>query len=543
MQDILYPLIKFCNSFSRIICYGAGDYGHNVKCFLESNNIKIDAFLVSKKKDNNDFFMGIPLYSLDDVSFNIKDYGIILAMNENNHREIKKNIVKFFNKKDEIYAVNSNEIDEIRPYVKEKILLDYIQYYGEGKKNLVSLYEEKITIIKSKYKKIHLQYMDMRQVGSVNSWMYYLNKRERSQNGIYYLFYPKVYTHLLPGMWNGVNEYLSSKLTAEGIEMISQENINFWRYCLEKYRGMFFINANFCIHTYIKNFNIHVKKHKFKMDKKYIEFTNKEVLFGEKKLKEMQIQNEYVCISSRNTVYRKNVIKAVDHTEEIFDQYRNSDIQLYLDATTYLAENSIQSVRMGALVEEELEGKGVIDYAFKYRSEFMDLYLISKCKFFLSDPSGIQFLAQLFSKPLAIINSNVLTTQNDICLILDSQRDVAILKKYWDTKRSRYLTIKEMLNVEVNGFDKHYNICGPQNTFLIYHEEGIKPVGNTSEEIMELVKEMLERMNGTRVYDEEDEILQTKYRKIVDEFPKKNNFLFNWRLGSEFLKKNKWLLD
>jgi hypothetical protein len=79
--------------------------------------------------------------------------------------------------------------------------------------------------------------------------------------------------------------------------------------------------------------------------------------------------------------------------------------------------------------------------------------------------------------------------------------------------------------------------------FYLYKKQGIIPVENTPEEIRDVIQEMNERLDGTYSESEEDRILQAKYRKIVDDYPKGDNVLSHWRLGADFLRNNQWLLD
>ena len=47
----------------------------------------------------------------------------------------------------------------------------------------------------------------------------------------------------------------------------------------------------------------------------------------------------------------------------------------------------------------------VIDYAnSQYRSDFMDIYLTSKCEFFISSGGGLDGVAVIFDKPILYIN-------------------------------------------------------------------------------------------------------------------------------------------
>jgi putative glycosyltransferase (TIGR04372 family) len=68
---------------------------------------------------------------------------------------------------------------------------------------------------------------------------------------------------------------------------------------------------------------------------------------------------------------------------------------------------------MGAVVSEPLPGsrdERIIDYAVDFRSDFMDVYLAARCRFFLGTTSGLVCLPHLFDTPVAMSNVIPYTT-------------------------------------------------------------------------------------------------------------------------------------
>ena len=116
-----------------------------------------------------------------------------------------------------------------------------------------------------------------------------------------------------------------------------------------------------------------------------------------------------------------------------------------------------------------------------------------------------------------------------------------IFQKYWDTRRNRYLTIRQMLQYEIYGQDESA-LNGPRRTFGLYHKDGIKPVKNTPEEILAVTQEMEEILTGTVHYDETDLALRRKYEEILKDFSGASNFIFQYQIGRSFLRENLWLL-
>ena len=60
---------------------------------------------------------------------------------------------------------------------------------------------------------------------------------------------------------------------------------------------------------------------------------------------------------------------------------------------------------MGSIVKENISTNNnkIINYAnSQNRTDFLDIYLISKCKFYISTGTGLDLVATLFRKPLDI---------------------------------------------------------------------------------------------------------------------------------------------
>ncbi|MFQ6618950.1 MAG: TIGR04372 family glycosyltransferase, partial [Fidelibacterota bacterium] len=81
---------------------------------------------------------------------------------------------------------------------------------------------------------------------------------------------------------------------------------------------------------------------------------------------------------------------------------------------------------------------------------------------------------------------------------------IFIPKKIWSTEEKRFLTFREILESGVGGY-----FFSEQ-----YIQAGLEAVENNAEEILDLAKEMNERLNGNFEYTEEDEELQNKFHSL-----------------------------
>ena len=71
-------------------------------------------------------------------------------------------------------------------------------------------------------------------------------------------------------------------------------------------------------------------------------------------------------------------------------------------ACKYLASKGIFVIRMGAKVKNKLNysNEKIIDYATNgMRNEFMDIYIVAKCYFWITTDTGLDNVAKLFRKP------------------------------------------------------------------------------------------------------------------------------------------------
>ena len=81
-------LILFCKKHKKIACYGAANYGHTVKHYLESIGMKVDCFVVTKNETGCQSIDGIPLCEITRLPVDIDQYGIILSLTSMFHKKV-----------------------------------------------------------------------------------------------------------------------------------------------------------------------------------------------------------------------------------------------------------------------------------------------------------------------------------------------------------------------------------------------------------------------------------------------------------------------
>lgn len=259
-------------------------------------------------------------------------------------------------------------------------------------------------------------------------------------------------------------------------------------------------------------------------------FTEDEQELGYALLNSMNVgfSEPFVCFHSRDSLYldnkSQNEGKNLDWT---YHNYRDCNIANYLDAADYLINLGVYAIRMGEVVSTII-GVGnpmLIDYASQYRSDFGDIYLMAKCKYFLGNTAGLMAVATIFNVPVALANFI------PIGYTPLSSRDIFIPKKLWLLREKRFLTFREIIAIGADSWLETQN----------YVDAGIEVVENTAEEILALAVEMNARLDGTWQETEEDRVLQTRYRKLFK--PEHRCYGFKARMGAQFLRDNQDLLD
>ena len=274
----------------------------------------------------------------------------------------------------------------------------------------------------------------------------------------------------------------------------------------------------------------------------YIIMTDDEEREGEKKAREMGLTGNFVCISNRDPAYFYKL--GFDRTADTGNAYRDSDINTRADAARYLSACNIQCVRMGAAVAKRADFPNCIDYASDFYDELMDVWLARHCKFWVSDESGISVLARTMNKRCVITNHAVLTIAGYAAIPLGDD-SIYIIKRYKSVKDGRMLTLEEMENF-VRYLETYIDGCS-RNENLLFDRFGIEVVDNTSTEILDAVREMNERIDGTWTETAEDRELQDRYQNKLRDLQKNAGYDMDMTIigliGTQFLRNHMDLLD
>lgn len=244
----------------------------------------------------------------------------------------------------------------------------------------------------------------------------------------------------------------------------------------------------------------------------------------------------WVCILARDDQYLKN---RYPDLEWDFNSYRNSDINTFNLAAEFLSKNGVNVFRMGSVVDKPFEcsnDKTIIDYANKsWRNDKLDIYLASKCLFFISTGTGLDAVAVASRRPLVWVNLA------QPLHVYRSKKNFKFITKYFFLK-NKYLSPKAYYSL---GIKDGFTVDNP----LHFRAQDLKRLeisvkDNSNIEINEITIEMYESLTNQREnYLSLSELQQSFWKS----FPQDNRLDLSGNtcgeIGEKFLDKNRWLLS
>ena len=403
-------------------------------------------------------------------------------------------------------------------------------------------YENRAKAILSAYDKVTICFMDSERIGNMMETLVFVNQRE-DRKKLYALItrYNQYDKGSIFGSEQTANNFLLKKIK-EVCPVIAGDQVGFWKYFAQHHSNVVTYSDDF------NHYNMRMKQiEKWHKDIYYVEdspiiFSEEEEAYGRQKMRDMGITGKYVTFFNRGHKYLKTIFgtlggKDVEKLPGCIT--RNSAVKDFSLMCQNLYKRGLQSVRMGYLVDDEIQGDGIIDYANNYREEFLDYYLIAKSKFFVCGFSGMQIIALLLHVPLVVVNLTQFTLDGDVSTHKDSKNKVMMLpKKLFDTNNNKFVSILEQLNLETN-IPNRYDLLD----YIGSH--GLKYIDNTPEEIWDAAEEMLLRLEGRFNPTKEEIELQEKFQEALRQATKHSPTIIPCGdyVSHKFLLKNKWLVE
>lgn len=237
-------------------------------------------------------------------------------------------------------------------------------------------------------------------------------------------------------------------------------------------------------------------------------FNSKEEEKGRDELEKMGIgKNDwFICIHARDSAYMKQVanLEKMSSNSFAYHDYRDSDINNFEKACEFISSRGGFILRMGSDITTPIKFQNdkVIDYASRFRSDFMDIYLPAKCMFYLGNTSGHTYVSTTFDVPVACTNSAPLphTPYRHF--------DLFIPKKYKEIKSQKNIDLKELKSKGLIGhfFKEEY-----------FTQKGIGFIENTQEEILGITEEMYNQIQDGDVSTTKEQLeFRKNYHNIIE---------------------------
>ena len=243
-----------------------------------------------------------------------------------------------------------------------------------------------------------------------------------------------------------------------------------------------------------------------------LSFNPSELVEGQIFLRKLGLRpnDKFVCLNVRDDVFLResDAIGWTKSRDWSYHDYRDSEISTYVKAAEVLAEMGYTVFRMGALVKEPLVSKHpkVIDYATNgMRTEFLDIFLGAHCTFCISTGTGWDGVPTIFRRPIMFVNHLPIFEPSATTL------PITIYPKLLrDPKSLKRLSLIDLIEKD---------LATPLNT-AAYADAGVEIRDLNSEELVEAVTEMAQRVEGTFVETPEQKEMQAKLKHILSTHPK-----------------------
>lgn len=336
------------------------------------------------------------------------------------------------------------------------------------------------------------------------------------------LIVPRQFKILISAKYDKENKAVL-RIMRRHIPIIMEDTSSYWVYII-------FRNLDIAKVEHVMRNNVVDKQIDPKYAKEHFLMSKKEKEEARKKFNKLGIKGDYVCIHNRDGAYLED--------GDTYYKHRMFPISCYAKMAKEFEKLGLSLVRVGQKTEYRAEFENCIEFANDYYDELLDVYLTGHCKFWIGSESGAYLLPRVQDIPVACVNVNMLGAIATCYAYVPLRDDyIYIIRKYYSKRKKRYLSLWEILMV-----DSYVN-CESR----LYDRMGINTVFNTEEEVCDLAREMNDRIDGNWVETEEDKILQHKYQSIMSEWMDLMGFNLNMtikgRIGSKFLKDNKYLLN
>ena len=247
----------------------------------------------------------------------------------------------------------------------------------------------------------------------------------------------------------------------------------------------------------------------------------------------IKINRPLITFQNRDNAYKELQYPKRNWT---YHNYRNFSVYDYELAVTNMIKKDYFLMRAGNISLEKFNynNTNFFDYSHSnFVSPYLDIYLIMQSEFLIGCGSGLSVIAKHFEK--STIDINWLHLKN---ITAFAKHYFFIPKKLFDLNQNRLLTFSEMLDINLK-ISKNKLAVGFYVLEEEYHDNNIKVIDNTPEEINDVFEEMHLYVNNQFELDQEDLKLQSEFWSKYKLKFKNINYA---RISPAFLKRHTDLL-
>lgn len=265
-----------------------------------------------------------------------------------------------------------------------------------------------------------------------------------------------------------------------------------------------------------------------------LDLTTDELKYGEEKIKDFGIPKKakIVCINIRTKDYLKKQFPRKDFS---YQDYRNAKVKNFIPIINNLLKKGFYVIRMGKNVKNKIniKHKNFLDYPFStLKSDFMDLFLIKKCHFFIGSNTGLDCIAIIFRKPLLCLN------MLPVSLFYLFKKKILITPKIL-FRRNKKLRLSQIFDLDIHN-------C---SSFKCYGKKKISIKELSYSQINNCLNEFIKMEKNNWKLNKKEKKVQEKFRKIYLDFIgkeqlhytkvlNKNNIL--GYVSNNYIEKNNW---
>ena len=213
--------------------------------------------------------------------------------------------------------------------------------------------------------------------------------------------------------------------------------------------------------------------------------------------------------------------------DEAVHAHRNGDPYALIPAVSEIVKRGGWCVRMGDPSMSRLpDTEGLIDYAHHpMRSARFDVVLCAHARCFIGNSSGLALVSSVFGVPSVLVNMIPLSALGPL------PADLTIHKLLRSISDDRLIRFDEILGSPAGDF----------RYAKLYADAGLMPIENDAEEILAVVCEMLDRIDGRFTALPEDQALQARFMQLLR--PGHYSYGASSRVGAAYLRKFRDLLE